>query len=545
MHPIIPLEGLSLDLAIMAGQITGLILFLIVFSALLNFLLRRLGRLGFLSRYEKLTITLTRNVRIGFFILGVILCLGVAAFNGYLMFNGQDLYTYYENQIANIPADFWQGLLVDLGQIIGLIFAGWVVNKLLIRLLDALRAQAKGFEQLHANDESIEKVFDSLNRIRFNFLVLLIVALTALILGLPEAATDVFFIALRIYLIIAFGLLVVESVAAIVASLDALSIKYSSASNLLAIYERFRGLVPLLRRSLEYVVYVFVATLVLLQVEAVASLASYGPRIVQVIGIFFLSRVVVEFVEYLVDRSMLKPDGTDGIALQRRLTLVPLIKSVLRYVVYFGAGVLMLGALGLNLGPILAGAGLLGLIVGLGAQPLINDVVSGFFILFESLFLVGDYIETSDARGVVEAIDIRTTRIRDPNGQQHILRNGQLNEIINYSKQFTFAVVEVGVAYDSDLDQVYAILEEAGSELRASSEDVLESTDVQGLESFGASELVIRTVTRVKPGQHAQVAREYRKLIKEYFDRHGIEIPFAQQVVTLMPQPEPEPEHYG
>jgi small conductance mechanosensitive channel len=325
----------------------------------------------------------------------------------------------------------------------------------------------------------------------------------------------------------------VKAVAVLVESLDALSIRYSTSSNILAVYERFRGLVPLLRRSLEYVIYIFVATLVLLQVEAVAQLAIYGPRIVQVIGIFFLSRVVVEFFEYLVDRSMMKSDKVEGVDLQRQLTLVPLIKSVLRYLIYFGAFVLMLGALGLNPGPVLAGAGLVGLVVGLGAQPLINDVVSGFFILFENLFLVGDYIETGSARGVVEAIDIRTTRIRDPDGQQHILRNGQLNEIINFSKKFTFAVVEVGVAYGSNLDEVYEVLREVGAKLMAQNSDVLEETEVQGLEAFGASELMIRTVTRVKPGRHAQVAREFRYLVKEYFDRHNIEIPFPQQVVTL------------
>src|SRR3712207_9411406 len=97
-----------------------------------------------------------------------------------------------------------------------------------------------------------------------------------------------------------------------------------------------------------------------------------------------------------------------------------------------------------------AGAGIISVVVGFGAQPVINDVVSGLFILFENIFLVGDYIEVGTARGTVEAIQLRTTRLRDPNGALHIVRNGQLSGIVNYSKHYTFAVVEIGVGYDAD-----------------------------------------------------------------------------------------------
>jgi small conductance mechanosensitive channel len=199
--------------------------------------------------------------------------------------------------------------------------------------------------------------------------------------------------------------------------------------------------------------------------------------------------------------------------------------------------VLTLNALSLNVTPILAGAGIATVVIGLSAQPLINDIVSGFFILFENMFLVGDYIETGDARGVVEAIDIRTTRIRDPDGQQHILRNGQINDIVSFSKKYTFAVVQVGVAYESDLDHDYAVLKQAGIDLKLNDKNVIAPTEVQGLQDFGASELTIRTVTRVKPGRHLQVERDYRKLVKEAFDREGIEIPFAQRVITFKEGP--------
>ena len=156
----------------------------------------------------------------------------------------------------------------------------------------------------------------------------------------------------------------------------------------------------------------------------------------------------------------------------------------------------------------------------------------------KSCYLVGDFIETGTARGVVENIQLRTTRIRDPDGQLHILRNGQLGEVVNFSKGYTYAVVEVGVAYDSNLDHVYEVLKKTGEELKAANPDVLEPTNVQGLDNFGESELTIRTLTRVKPGRHRQAARQYRKMIKDAFDREGIEIPFAQRVIIFQNQPE-------
>jgi small conductance mechanosensitive channel len=293
------------------------------------------------------------------------------------------------------------------------------------------------------------------------------------------------------------------------------------------------GLMPLLRRCLEYIVYVFVATFVLLQVEFISHFATYGPQVVKAIGIYFLSKVIIEVANLLVDKSMGKTDDLTESERQRQLTIVPIIKSLLKYSVYFAAFVLILRAFDLNPMPLLAGAGILGVVVGFGAQPLINDIVSGFFILFENIFLVGDFVETAEARGTVEAIEIRTTRIRNPDGHVHILRNGQIGAVVNYSKEYTHAVVEVGVAYDSNLDHVYRILSETGEKLKEKNPSVLEKTEVRGLKNFGESELLVRTITKVKPGRHRGVARELRKMIKEAFDAEGIEIPFARRVIIF------------
>ena len=137
------------------------------------------------------------------------------------------------------------------------------------------------------------------------------------------------------------------------------------------------------------------------------------------------------------------------------------------YAAYFATAVLILSAMGFNPMPFLAGAGILGLVVGFGAQSMINDVVSGFFILFENIYLVGDVIEVGTASGVVEAIEFRTTKIRDADGRLHIVRNGDMKLVVNYSKDYAVAAVALDVGYDADLRAVFASLHDAGEQLRA------------------------------------------------------------------------------
>jgi len=212
---------------------------------------------------------------------------------------------------------------------------------------------------------------------------------------------------------------------------------------------------------------------------------------------------------------------------QRRLTIIPLIKSFLKYLIYFGAGISILKLINIDPAPILAGAGIVGIAVGLGAQNLINDIVCGFFILFENYYLVGDYIEAGQAedrliQGTVEAIELRTTRIRHPNGQLQIVRNGEVGSIVNYSKDYIYAMVEVPVSSDSNLERLSKIIEEVGQQLKANDPDVIEATKVEGLENLGNDNLLLRTLTKVKPGRHLHVQRVLRKMLKHTFEREEI-----------------------
>jgi small conductance mechanosensitive channel len=528
------LNGVYQDLAVVGAELLLLILVagLVLGAAKLVFgMLQRSSS----ARLATLAQTLWRKLRGTLILLALLLALALLAYNGYQMYHQNPLLTHTQELWQHIPPGFWPALAIGAGKTCALLLlAPWAI-RILHRLLMNTMERFKAWRQFRANDEAIEAFFLGLDRIQRTAIWLLVLAFAALALQLPATVPVFLLMALRIFLIIALGLLVVRANNAIIESLDALSKRYAHQDIYLEIYEKLRGLIPLLRRALEYIIYVFVATLVLLQVNFIAQLAEYGPRLVQVIGIVFLSRVVVELGKLLIDRSMGKTDDLSPVELQQRMTLVPLIKSLLSYAIYFAAFVLIMQAFGIDPTPVLAGAGILGIVIGLGAQPLINDLVSGFFILFENLYLVGDYVEIGTSKGTVEMIDVRTTRIRNPNGELHILRNGQIGEIVNFSKTYIFAVVEVGVIYESDLDQVYRVLQETGESLKAKNPDVLEATRVQGLKEFGESELLIRTVTKVKPGCHMQVARELRKLIKEAFDREGIQIPSPRRVVLYDP----------
>jgi len=203
---------------------------------------------------------------------------------------------------------------------------------------------------------------------------------------------------------------------------------------------------------------------------------------------------------------------------QKGRTLVPLLQSLSKYAVYFGSVLMMLDVLQFNTTPILAGAGVVGLAVGLGAQNFVSDVVSGFFILFENQYLVGDFIQIGDAMGKVEEINIRTTHIRDESGKLVIIPNGQIKTVVNFSKGYANAVVDIKAPTSANLEQVMRDMAEAGKRLRDRRREVLADTVIKGLVDLTPSDMVIRAVTKVQPGMHLAMQQEYRRILKEVFD---------------------------
>jgi small conductance mechanosensitive channel len=296
--------------------------------------------------------------------------------------------------------------------------------------------------------KGLERLFARLDRALAVTGWMLVAVLASWLLAVPPAINDTLLLVVRLYLVFAVGIALVRAAGIVVDVLDGWGRQYMQARGWAGHYGVLRRLVPTLRACIEYALWITVAAVVIAQLGPVSNLATWGPRIVQAIGIFFVGRVVVEMGHVEIGRRVLPAEGLDEMEHRRRATMVPLVRSIFTYAVYFATAALMLSALGFNPMPFLAGAGILGLVVGFGAQSLINDVVSGFFILFENVYLVDDLVEAGAAKGVVEAIEFRVTKIRDADGRLHIIRNGDMKPVINYSKDYTMAVVPVEVAYD-------------------------------------------------------------------------------------------------
>lgn len=215
-------------------------------------------------------------------------------------------------------------------------------------------------------------------------------------------------------------------------------------------------------------------------------------------------------------------------------TLVPLVESLLRYLFYFTALVMILDRLHFHVAALLTSAGIVGIAIGFGAQPLIRDVIAGFFLLFEGLVQVGDVIRLGDATGEVERVNLRTTQIRTYSGELVTIPNGQIQQFGNQNRGFMRAIVQIGVAYEADIERAMALMQHLGQEWAGAHPDqVLAPPQVHGILAFGASDVSVRLVAMVKPAAYNQAERELRLRLKAAFDTEGIGMSSPSRVITL------------
>ncbi|MGH8002294.1 MAG: mechanosensitive ion channel family protein [Brasilonema sp.] len=518
-----------MNILIILAEVGFLILIFSLFNWLIGIIFRQFTRVSWLQGRTTNITFLRRNISRLLIFTCVALSLALIGVNGMVIYRGGNIKEFQLNLARSIPTQFWVNLFTASVKTVSLLILVKFSIPPLHRGIDSVCDYAKKVDQIKANDESTEAFFKVLKRIITHTLWISSAILSAKFFYLPEVVSKYLYVALKIYIIVTVGLLIVKAVATIVDTLDALSLKYSSSNNLLRLYERLRHLIPLFKKCLEYVLYVGIVNLVVPEIEFIAWISAYTPTIVQIIGVFFISNVVIEVAYFILDEFYLKTTDLNDSQQQKRLTLIPLMRSFVKYFIYFTAGVTILKLIGIDPAPVLAGAGIVGIAVGLGAQNLINDVVCGFLILFENYYLVGDYIEVGkveerNIEGIVEAIELRTTHVRHPDGQLQIIRNGDIGSIINYSKQYIYARVEVSVSYDSNLDHVYRVVEKVGQQLKADDQDVLEPTRVAGIENLGEQNLLLLTLTKVKPGKHIHIQRVLRKILKETFSQEEIEI---------------------
>jgi moderate conductance mechanosensitive channel len=516
------------NMIVLAIELVFLSLVYIGLVILLHLLEKKSNVVAMRKQMSQHILSGVKMIRRAFNLLFIGIFLGVIGFNSWKIYQGIDLQQDTLVLFSRISPDFWANLIQNTGISIAVFFIARYLIGLIDKGLIKLRTVVLNYKNIQSNNESINIFFQRLSRMQGTVIGILVIYGLSRQFGLPGSISVYLIIALNIYLVISISLLFVSAVAVVVESLDALSKYYADSRGLMVFYNRLKHLVPLLRRTLDYIIYVAVATLVITQLEFIAEFARYGPGIIQGIGVFFLSRVGVEVINLLIDRTAIHGDISEK-ECQRNQTIFPIIKSILATLVYFCAIVIVMKGLGFDPIPLLAGAGVLGLVVGFGTQSLINDLVSGFFIIFEYTFQVGDYVEVNKASGVVESIGLRTTSIRSDNGELHILQNGKLGDVVNHSHEYTNAVVNVGVSYKTDLQQVYAVLNDLGKVLHTEMDDVLKPTEVAGVVDFSGPEIIIRTVTRVRPGRHKPIAREIRRRIIDKFQEQGIVIPFKNR----------------
>ena len=258
----------------------------------------------------------------------------------------------------------------------------------------------------------------------------------------------------------------------------------------------------------------------------------YHLALVLLVGALFLwmVKIIGRAVRRAVDDG---DDSTPSEAERRAETLSTVLKSAARVLVIAFLLLMVLQEFGVNIAPLIAGAGIAGVALGFGAQSLVKDVISGFFLLMEDQFGVGDLISIDEKHvGTVERMTLRITQLRDVEGRAHYVPNGSISRVIVLSKEFSKALVDVEVGYDADLDRIFALLETIGAALRkAHPELVLEPTDVRGIEAFGKDGCTIRTLTKSAPGKQFEVARLLRKRIIEIFREEGIASPIPQRIV--------------
>ncbi|WP_438314950.1 mechanosensitive ion channel family protein [Candidatus Caldatribacterium sp. SIUC1] len=221
--------------------------------------------------------------------------------------------------------------------------------------------------------------------------------------------------------------------------------------------------------------------------------------------------------------------------LPRKLnTLLPLFQSVVTYLVVFFALVLILREIGIDATAILAGAGVVGIAVGFGAQTLIRDILTGLFLVFEDSLSVGDTVQVGDITGTVEEIGLRITRIRTLSGALVTIPNGEISRIVNYNRGFSRAVVEVSVAYEVDIDRAVEVLQRVVAAYQESHPNLLlGEPSVQRIVRLEGSGVVLRVVVQVLPQKHWEVERDLLYHIKKAFDAEHIEIPYPKYVVFL------------
>ena len=262
-------------------------------------------------------------------------------------------------------------------------------------------------------------------------------------------------------------------------------------------------------------------------------LKSVAVIALQLIGVIIIAKIAFSFINYLIDNLFDEKDEYDSQTIQRNKTLKTILRSALKYLFYFIVITMALQVLGIPISSILAGAGVFGLAIGFGAQQLVEDVITGFFILFENQFGVNDYVEVAGVEGFVQKVGLRTTTLQSLDGDVHIIPNSNIQQVTNLTADFKRVKVDAAIEYEQDIGQAIAVLEDISKELQEEYPDVInEGPKVLGVQELAASSVNIRVIAMVEAPKMWHMERVMQRKIKDRFDEEDIGIPYDHLTIV-------------
>lgn len=529
----------QLNNALLVGA-TVLILLLAVWTVLVtsSFLIHQGIRASGIQSLASLGESLYKRARLTAVLLSFVVIVSAIGLLGYALWREADLHPPFSAVVGEVTPEFLKGLGWTVGLLILLAVAFSVLQRSGKRLMARVERTLKERQIPETQRIHAEKFLAYLPSVINLALANGVVNLAVAALGLPALVSWFITTAVYILLLITGGRALVFFLYFLTQRLVESWSDKSRGTLLEEYYTALRRLLPVGQKSFEAIIYISVATLIVHRFQSLEGFALYGPVLIRIVSMLFAASVIVEFSRVMIARMLTASSSTAAEDVQRRRsTFIQLLQNASKYVIYFCACMMVLSDLGIDPTPILAGAGIVGLTVGLGSQSIVQDLLSGIFLLFEDQILNGDYIRIGETEGTVEEITPRVTRIRDRFGRLHILRNGEIKNVINYSRGWTLAVVEMSVAYEDDLRKAMKVIADVTARLpEMMPGKVIETPKVMGLESMDDSCLRVRIETKVAPGCHFEAKRALNLLLVEGFNANNLEIPYPKAVELSGPE---------
>lgn len=270
--------------------------------------------------------------------------------------------------------------------------------------------------------------------------------------------------------------------------------------------------------------------------QIVPWLMSHGIRIILILILAFLVDRVLQRIVARAVRASVRPDANTSPEAERKRedTLIRIFSGALNILITIVALMMILQEVGIEIGPLIAGAGIVGLAVGFGGQYLIRDIITGLFLMLENQYRIGDVVDIEGLSGAVEDISLRKTTLRNLDGIVHHIPHGSITKVSNLSKDFARVNIDMGVAYSTDIEHLIRVINETGRELAADpafSDSIISPPQFLRVNEFADSAIMVKILGDTKPLKQWEIAGEFRKRLKFAFDREGIEIPFPQRVI--------------